>query len=268
MKIKKLFLIFSVLLFSMTCTTSVFAATSVKLKSISVSPKSIKLNVDEEKEFVVTALYSNKSKENVTDDCEYEFSKEDIVSIDSGIITGVSKGKTKITIKYESKKLTLSVEVKGTSVSIGQGNLKGAITWQYNYYVGTKPDVGAKIYLIPYNYKVGTLSEDYESSFAIGTPYEKYNLYVVEANGYGNYELNDINTGKYYLIICSEKTIRNISEPLEDDFMISEFIKPLFKDWDTVSLFMFGIDKYDISTITIEKGKTKDYSYDFGFTYL
>ena len=35
----------------------------------------------------------------------------------------------------------------------GYGNVTGLITWQYNDYVGTKPDVGAKVMLIPLNHK-------------------------------------------------------------------------------------------------------------------
>lgn len=60
------------------------------------------------------------------------------------------------TTKYDEKTKTYSInnqkqtpaptQAPAPTQNVGVGNLKGTITWQYNKVIGTKGDVGAKIF--------------------------------------------------------------------------------------------------------------------------
>jgi len=117
MKVKKLFLMFLVVLFSMVFCNGAWAAT-VKLKSISASSKSVSTNVDDTLQLCITALYSDKSTVDVTDDSTFKSSNTKIAIVDElGEVTAISKGKTKITIKYNEKSCTVNVTIKESTVS-------------------------------------------------------------------------------------------------------------------------------------------------------
>ena len=117
MKVKKLFLMFLVVLFSMVFCNGAWAAT-VKLKSISASSKSVSTNVDDTLQLCITALYSDKSTVDVTDDSTFKSSNTKIAIADElGEVTAISKGKTKIIIKYNSKSCVVNVTIKENTVS-------------------------------------------------------------------------------------------------------------------------------------------------------
>lgn len=127
------------------------------------------------------------------------------------------------------------------------GNLKGTVTWQYNSYVGTKPDVGASIYLIK------------ESQ-------EDISKFKVIANGYGNYEINDVPVGNYFVVIISYKTT---SDPKTWHTKISGNISSVLSADNLSRLDTYiSLHKYYVVEIKIKENKTVDVSYDFGNTYL
>ena len=108
---------FLVVLFSMVFCNGAWAAT-VKLKSISASSKSVSTNVDDTLQLCITALYSDKSTVDVTDDSTFKSSNTKIAIVDElGEVTAISKGKTKITIKYNEKSCTVNVTIKESTVS-------------------------------------------------------------------------------------------------------------------------------------------------------
>ena len=108
---------FLVVLFSMVFCNGAWAAT-VKLKSISVSSKSVSMNIDDTLQLCITALYSDKSTVDVTADSTFKSSNTKIATVNrSGEVTAISKGKTKITIKYNEKSCTVNVTIKESTVS-------------------------------------------------------------------------------------------------------------------------------------------------------
>lgn len=151
--------------------------------------------------------------------------------------------------------------------SVQTGGVKGAITWQYNNFVGTKPDVEAKIYLIPTTFNKDSLTQEQADLFAmIGSAPKKSGLFFTKANGYGNYELPRVPVGDYYIIIVSNKTTRNLNEPV-DDYTV-QTIQPLVNNWENFVLFNFTQNKYEVKPITVEEDQVLDVSHDFGFTYF
>ncbi|SDO14827.1 hypothetical protein SAMN04487897_1094 [Paenibacillus sp. yr247] len=149
----------------------------------------------------------------------------------------------------------------------GTGKLKGTVTWQYNNFIGTKPDVGAQIYLIPTDFDSDSITESEAKLFTlIGSIPENTKLNYVKANGYGNYELNSVPAGSYYVVIVSEKTRRNLNENLSE--YVTSVLKPLMKDWDNFSTFRLKSNKHELKRIEIKTNETLDVSYDFGNTYF
>ena len=127
-KIKNLLVLFLVLLFSMTLCSGAWA-TTVKLKSIKVSPSNINLSINDIEILEVIAIYSDKSEVDVTDKCKYTNSNKKVISIDSdGFIEALNKGNSKITIKYGNKKKTINVSVTAEHVTIS-----GVLTFMCDY---------------------------------------------------------------------------------------------------------------------------------------
>lgn len=172
-------------------------------------------------------------------------------------------------IKSHEEKLSennSSGQVKASSNK--KGNLKGTVTWQYNKVIGTKPDVGAKIYLIPEKFNKSSMTDKEAKPFAmLGSISEdkKGILFFKTANGYGNYEINDIPVGKYVILIVSNKTTRNIHEPIDD--YPKNLLMPLVNDWKDFEYFNLNLYKFTVGTIDIKENETIDESYDFGYTY-
>ncbi|MCM3789131.1 SH3 domain-containing protein [Domibacillus indicus] len=153
------------------------------------------------------------------------------------------------------------------AVPVGTGNLKGTVTWQYNRYIGTKPDVGAKVFLIPMNFDYTKYSEsDLTFYGTIGSVPANSNLHFAKVNGYGQYEISDVPAGKYLAVIVSNNTTRDFNQPL----YIESTLKPLLgaKAYANFKIMNLNLDKHDWTTIEIKQDKTLDYSEDFGYTYL
>lgn len=148
------------------------------------------------------------------------------------------------------------------------GKLKGTITWQYNKFVGTKGDVAAKIYIIPKDFKVDSISVDEEKSyFSFGMTPKNTNLFYAEADGYGNYEVDGIPPGEYYVFIISQSTRRDLTQPLGE--YTKSFLAQVARDLDKDGLtFNTKLYKHTIKSIQIRTGITSNVSHDFGNTYI
>ena len=144
------------------------------------------------------------------------------------------------------------------------GSIKGAITWQYNNFVGTKGDVGAKIELIPESFDINNITVDEESAWVVGDRVPKEsNIFIAHADGYGNYEINGVPSGTYMLLIVSNKTTRDFYvEPSKSPF------EQYMRDWKNFKLCMLSVNKYTYRYVTIREGITSVESYDFGNTYI
>lgn len=169
----------------------------------------------------------------------------------SGSITGYSK----------QIKLTLTID---STAEVRTGSISGVITWQYNKYIGTKADVGAKIALIPTD--LDKNSDNYLFALLLQqSPQGANGIYTGKADGYGSYKIDEVPVGKYYLLIYSNNTF--------SDGVVQEYDKQrligLFSDKSWTSLKnLLSIRKYELIEVEIKDGQTLTESYDFGNTYI
>lgn len=147
-----------------------------------------------------------------------------------------------------------------------KGSLKGTITWQYNDYVGTKPDVNAKILLIRTDFDKNTITDEKAALFALGSAPKDSGLYTAKANGYGNYEIGNLPVGDYYILVVSGQTKRDLSEPIDE--YLTNTLQPYARNWEEFTLLGLSANQYELSSITIEEDQTIDFSHDFGNTYF
>lgn len=149
--------------------------------------------------------------------------------------------------------------------SAGKGKVSGAITWQYNQYIGTKADVGADIVAFPIGGFKKIKVENVFSATVSNSIANKYGLFSTRVNGFGNYSLS-LPEGKYYILIKSSKTTRNPDEK------ISSYVRTIMKKYTTNfkddSILGLHIYNHKIEKITIKKGDTVDISKDWGYTYF
>ncbi|QWU14453.1 hypothetical protein SAMN04487895_101765 [Paenibacillus sophorae] len=149
---------------------------------------------------------------------------------------------------------------------VASGKLKGTITWQYNDYVGTKPDVGAEIYLIPVKLKKNSLAiSDFVKVADKKITAKSVGIYYTVANGYGNFEINNIPVGDYVIYVVSMKTLRDVLTPYNDE-TANKLLKPYIKNWNDFLKGSIQASKSVIDTMTVEKNQTIDFSFDFGNT--
>lgn len=90
------------------------------------------------------------------------------------------------------------------------GNLSGNVYWKYNNYVGNKPDSGSEIKLIAFDKT------------------QKDSIFKTTSDLNGNYTINDIPPGKYFLIIESKNTTDSPKNHLDNLQNYSEDLKTLF----------------------------------------
>jgi hypothetical protein len=88
--------------------------------------------------------------------------------------------------------------------------LTGNIFWKYNNYVGNKPDAGAKI-------SIYSLDENPKDS-----------VYTTIADINGNFKIENINPGEYFLIVNSKNTKSLPSTHLENIKINSKNLSKLF----------------------------------------
>lgn len=90
-------------------------------------------------------------------------------------------------------------------------------------------------------------------------------IYTAEADGYGNYELDSVPVGQYYLLIKSNKTRSNMTI----DANTASILQGLFSanDWNKLQTTL-KLNKYVLKTVEIKSDKTIIESYDFGYTYF
>ena len=146
------------------------------------------------------------------------------------------------------------------------GSMTGTITYQYNKYIGTRADVGAGVLLIQTNH----IPTDMDNlnighmSVLLDDP----TLYYTEVDGMGNYYLDNVPAGEYFLLIKSEETnqspeISKIHGEMAENYLkgkISSKALDTLKGWMEVKSFV-------IEKIEIKANQTYRYSKDWGYTY-
>jgi hypothetical protein len=168
-------------------------------------------------------------------------------------------------VSWDAKSNVINIHLKngGYNTNI-VGNISGYITWQYNYYIGTKADVGADVALIPTNLKSKGDNELFALTLS-AIPQGSDGIYSTEADGYGKYVLDDVPAGEYLLLVQSNNTNSDLTV---DQYTISK-LKTHFTDQEVEYLTLkLKLKKYYIKTIEIKENKTITESHDFGFTYF
>ena len=109
--------------------------------------------------------------------------------------------------------LDTEVQTVDGSTKVGTCTVRGNVVWQYNRYVGTKADVGAKVLLL----------RRFEPKLDLSPLLDKTDrdkgVHVTEVDMLGKYEINGLPPGSYDLLILSKNTTRKFTvkfDPLLD----------------------------------------------------
>ena len=102
-----------------------------------------------------------------------------------------------------------------TSRPSGTGNVKGTLTYFFSFHIGNKPDAGSKVWLVKAGAEIPVDQNFVATSAAVGTSgdpeeYAAIQYSVTDENG--NFELLDVPTGGYTLIIQSAHTKGTLNE--------------------------------------------------------
>ena len=109
--------------------------------------------------------------------------------------------------------LHAEVQTADGSTKVGTCTIRGNVVWQYNRYVGTKADVGAKVLLLR------RFEPKLELMPLLDETDRDKGVYVTEVDLLGKYEIGDLPPGSYDLLVLSKNTTRNFTikfDPLLD----------------------------------------------------
>ena len=95
-----------------------------------------------------------------------------------------------------------------TSCTKKPGSINGNVFWKYNDYVGNKPDAGSDVKL----YSIANKDSKFETTTDVS----------------GNFKIEEIPPGKYFLIVQSKNTTDSPVNHLHNLFIYSENIKSIF----------------------------------------
>lgn len=144
------------------------------------------------------------------------------------------------------------------------GSLTGMITYQYNKFIGTRADVGAEVMLIQTNH-IPLDSDSYNMYFNNS---DDPMIYCTEVDGTGNYYLDNIPVGEYYLFIKSKATYEASNIAALTSAMVSNYLEGKVTDDGlenikrAANLYSFAVEK-----IEIKPNQTLRYSEDWGYSY-
>lgn len=146
------------------------------------------------------------------------------------------------------------------------GNVTGMVTWQYNKFIGTKPDTGAKVLLMQTNH-VPTSKDG--SNFLLFSSFNDDLMYSTEVDGSGNYYFDNIPVGEYYLLILGDNTnespqIQNLNISSAKNYLTNKISDEAMKRLET----NIKLHSFEIKKITVSANQTYRYSVDWGYTYF
>jgi len=185
--------------------------------------------------------------------------------IAEGLGATVKWNETSNTVEVDSENLQQN-QTASSNQNIKTGGVKGSVTWQYNNYIGTKPDVGAKIYLFRHSTKdkYNNISALDINRFQRGRSFEELGLFVATANGFGNYEIINLPADRYTVLLVSENTTRS---PNTNMSAYKYLLDPMWNTWEHFETIFLFKNKFNMEYVEIKEDKTLDVSYDFGNTY-
>ncbi|MDF2679577.1 MAG: hypothetical protein K0R47_767 [Brevibacillus sp.] len=81
------------------------------ISKLALDQKKLALSMGATKQVAAIATYSDKTTATVTDGAEWVIADSEIATVEKGLVTAVGSGKTKMTVTYGGKTVTLPVEV-------------------------------------------------------------------------------------------------------------------------------------------------------------
>lgn len=132
-------------------------------------------------------------------------------------ITNSDKDKIKMTVSFYLDKDLKVNDANTKSINGDYGSLTGNAYWKYNNYVGNKPDAGSEVML----YSLDTIRGDLK--------------FEATADVQGNYKIDRIPPGKYFLIVRSKNATDCPDGHLSNLRIYSSYLNQLFG---------FDLDKY------------------------
>ncbi len=166
-----------------------------------------------------------------------------------------------ITFEQNAKKVN-SLKYRSSQT----GSVNGLITYQYNRYIGTRADVGAKVMLVQANH----IPLAFDSlNFLVISSYDDPLIYSTTVDGNGNFYFDNIPSGEYYLIVKGKNTNES---PAITELNISSaklYLNGKISN-EALENLILNIELYsfDIEKIKVERGQTVRYSKDWGYTYI
>jgi hypothetical protein len=136
------------------------------------------------------------------------------------------------------------------------GRVKGTLTYFFDFHVGTKPDTGSKVWLVKGRAEIPANQIFIGSSTALGTSGnpEQYNAIKYSiADENGNFELLDVPTGQYTLVMQSAHTKGTLNEKKWNFFGRGNGRNPRDSN-----------GRIEFLNLLIKAGETADASKDFG----
>lgn len=168
-------------------------------------------------------------------------------------------------VSYKKDTVVSSPAISVAKVTVAKlGDIKGVVTWQYNTYVGTKPDTGAKIALIPVN-EDNTKDNSLFSLLIQQIPQGENGIYTGKADGYGSYEIDNVPAGQYYMLMVSSNTTSDMTIDAGSQQILSSLFSA--KDWTTMQLCL-KLNKFLLQSVEVKQNATIIESNDFGNTYF
>lgn len=147
---------------------------------------------------------------------------------------------------------------------VGNGTLQGSITWQYNTYIGTRPDTGADVIAFQ-KWEAQKISiTDLVAILNGKEDGSDYGIYYTQVDGFGRYSL-PLASGKYTILIRSRKTTRDYKEPISEN--VEKTMKTYIPDFKSTDLAMYFYNHL-VKDVKITKGETYTISKDWGYTYF
>jgi hypothetical protein len=189
----------------------------------------------------------------------------------------IVNGNTFIPLRFVSEATGKTVSIDPTgAIFIGKkptelsydvtklGSIKGVVTWQYNKLIGTKADVGASVALIPTQVEE-KLNNTLYTLLLQSVPQGSDGIYTAKVDGFGDYNIDDVPAGDYYLLFVSSNTMSDGTIYKSDEVDL----KTIFEgdSWDQLEN-KFKLYQYELRRITIKENKTLTESHDFGYTYI
>lgn len=148
-----------------------------------------------------------------------------------------------------------------------KGKVVVTVTWQYNKYVGTKPDTGATVILIPKTYKqklkVDYVNLDLWAGVAVKEQLSQDGIFIETVNGQGRAVFNRVPVGQYTCAIQSKNT-KAYQERAE---LTVNIMKYYFEcNGFGTEVYSKIIENFKTKDVTVDEGDEIEVSHDFGNT--